>query len=125
EHLLAALMGMGIDNAIIEIDNLEIPILDGSAQPFVDMIVRAGIRRQRRQRTCIRILEPIELREGDKFIAVYPDTTYSVAYTIDFPHPLIGRETFRIDLVNGEFLREIAPARTFGFLEQEAALRNM
>lgn len=125
EHLLAAFTGMGIDNAIVELDNLEIPILDGSAQPFVDMIVRAGVRRQRRPRTCIRILRPIELREGDKFIAVYPGDTYSVAYTIDFSHPLIGRETFEIKLVNGEFLRELASARTFGFLEQEAALRNM
>jgi UDP-3-O-[3-hydroxymyristoyl] N-acetylglucosamine deacetylase len=125
EHLLAAFMGMGIDNAIVELDNLEIPILDGSAQPFVDMIVRAGIRGQRRQRASIRILRPLELREGSKCIAVYPDDNYSVAYTIDFPHPLIGRETFRIDLSNGEFLRELASARTFGFLEQEAALRNM
>ena len=118
-------MGMGIDNAIVELDNLEIPILDGSAQPFVDMIVRAGIRGQRRRRASIRILRPLELREGSKCIAVYPDNNYSVAYTIDFPHPLIGRETFRIDLSNGEFLRELASARTFGFLEQEAALRNM
>jgi UDP-3-O-[3-hydroxymyristoyl] N-acetylglucosamine deacetylase len=125
EHLLAAFIGMGIDNAIVELDNLEIPILDGSAQPFVDMIVRAGIRRQRRRRASIRILQPLELREGGKCIAVYPDNNYSVAYTIDFPHPLIGRETFRIDLSNGEFLRELASARTFGFLEQEAALRNM
>jgi UDP-3-O-[3-hydroxymyristoyl] N-acetylglucosamine deacetylase len=125
EHLLAAFVGMGIDNAIVELDNLEIPILDGSAQPFVEMILRAGIRRQRRRRTCIRILRPLELREGGKFIGVYPDPNYSVAYTIDFPHPLIGRETFRIDLSNGEFLRELAAARTFGFLEQEAVLRNM
>ncbi len=125
EHLLAAFIGMGIDNAIVELDNLEIPILDGSAQTFVDMIVRAGIRRQRRRRASIRILRPLELREGGKCIAVYPDSNYSVAYTIDFPHPLIGRETFRIDLSNGEFLRELASARTFGFLEQESALRNM
>jgi UDP-3-O-[3-hydroxymyristoyl] N-acetylglucosamine deacetylase len=125
EHLLAAFIGMGIDNAFVELDNLEIPILDGSAQPFVDMIVQAGIRRQRRQRTAIRILRPLELKEGGKCIAVYPDTNYSVAYTIDFPHPLIGREMFSIDLSNGEFLRELASARTFGFLEQESAMRNM
>src|SRR3954470_2214162 len=78
EHLLSALIGMGVDNAIIEIDNLELPILDGSAQPFVDMIVRAGLRKQRRKRTYIRIVKPIELREGDKFIAVYPYDGYSV-----------------------------------------------
>lgn len=125
EHLLAAFMGMGVDNAIVELDNLEIPILDGSAQPFVDMIVRAGLRRQRRRRTCLRIRRALELREGGKFIGVYPAKGYSVAYTIDFPHPLIGRESFEVQLSNGQFLREIASARTFGFLEQEQTMRNM
>ena len=90
EHLLAALIGMGIDNAIIELDNLELPILDGSAQPFVEMIMRAGIRQQRRQRTCMRIRRAVELREGDKFIAIYPAESYSVSYSINYPHPLIG-----------------------------------
>jgi UDP-3-O-[3-hydroxymyristoyl] N-acetylglucosamine deacetylase len=71
EHLLAALMGMGIDNAIVELDNLELPILDGSAQPFVDMVLRAGTRKQRRRRTYMRILRAVELREGNKFIAIY------------------------------------------------------
>ncbi len=125
EHLLAAFVGMGIDNAIVEVDNLEIPILDGSSQPFVDMIVRAGIRRQRRPRTCFRICRPLELREGKKFIGVYPGEGYTVSYAIDFAHPLIGQKTFELELINGEFLREIASARTFGFLEQEAAMRNM
>ena len=109
EHLLSAFIGMGIDNAVVEIDNLELPILDGSAQPFVEMIVRAGIRKQRRKRTYIRIVKPIELRDGDKFIAVYPYDGYSVSYAINFPHPLIGRETFEVELSNGNFLREIAP----------------
>ncbi len=125
EHLLAAFIGMGVDNAIVELDNLEIPILDGSAQPFVDMIVRAGLRRQRRRRTCLRIRRALELREGGKFIGMYPAEGYSVAYTIDFPHPLIGRESFEVQLSNGQFLREIASARTFGFLDQEQAMRNM
>jgi UDP-3-O-[3-hydroxymyristoyl] N-acetylglucosamine deacetylase len=125
EHLLAAFVGMGIDNAVVELDNLEIPILDGSAQPFVDMILAAGIRPQRRHRTCIRICRPLELREGEKFIGVYPGEGYSVSYTIDFPHPLIGREHFSVRLGNGHFLSEIAAARTFGFLEQEKAMRNM
>lgn len=125
EHLLSAFIGMGIDNAIVEIDNLELPILDGSAQPFVEMIVRAGLRRQRRRRTYIRIIKPIEFREGDKFIAVYPYDGYSVSYAINFPHPLIGRETFEVELSNGNFLREIAPARTFGFLRDQHAMLNM
>jgi UDP-3-O-[3-hydroxymyristoyl] N-acetylglucosamine deacetylase len=125
EHLLSAFIGTGIDNAIVELDNLELPILDGSAQPFVELIRKAGIRKQRRPRTYLRIRRELELREGDKFIAVYPSDSYSVSYTINFPHPLIGKETFRVDLSDGNYLREIAPARTFGSREDERAMRNM
>jgi len=124
EHLLSAFIGTGIDNAIVELDNLELPILDGSARPFVDMILKAGIRKQRRPRSYMRIRRELELREGNKFIAIYPAETYSVSYTIDFPHALIGRETFRVELSNGNFLREIAPARTFGFLHEADAMRQ-
>jgi UDP-3-O-[3-hydroxymyristoyl] N-acetylglucosamine deacetylase len=125
EHLLSALVGVGVDNAIVELDNLELPILDGSAQPFVEMIQRAGLRAQRRKRIYLRILKPIELREGGKFIAIYPSNIYSASYTIDFPHPMIGRETFEVELSNGSYLSQIAPARTFGSREDESALRNM
>jgi UDP-3-O-[3-hydroxymyristoyl] N-acetylglucosamine deacetylase len=124
EHLLSAFIGTGIDNAIVELDNLELPILDGSAQPFVEMIQRAGIRRQRRPRSYMRIRRELELREGKKFIAVYPADSYSVSYSIDFPHPLIGKETFRVDLSDGNYLREIAAARTFGFLHEADAMRQ-
>ena len=124
EHLLSALIGTGIDNAIIELDNLELPILDGSALPFVEMIQRAGIRKQRRARSYLRIRRELELREGNKFIAVYPADIYSVSYTIDFPHPLIGREVFQADLSDGQYLRGIAPARTFGFLLEAEAMRQ-
>jgi len=124
EHLLSAFIGMGIDNAIVELDNLELPILDGSARPFVDLIRRAGVRKQRRPRTYIRIRRALELRETNKFIAVYPADTYSVSYTINFPHPLIGRETFTLDLTNGQYVSGIAPARTFGFLHEAEAMRQ-
>jgi UDP-3-O-[3-hydroxymyristoyl] N-acetylglucosamine deacetylase len=124
EHLLSAFIGTGIDNAIVELDNLELPILDGSARPFVEMIQRAGIRKQRRPRTYLRVRRELELREGNKFIAIYPSDTYSVSYTIDFPHRLIGRETLRVELSNGNFLREIASARTFGFLHEADAMRQ-
>jgi UDP-3-O-[3-hydroxymyristoyl] N-acetylglucosamine deacetylase len=124
EHLLSAFIGTGIDNALVELDNLELPILDGSARPFVDMIQSAGIRKQRRLRSYMRIRRELELREGNKFIAVYPANSYSVSYTIDFPHHLIGRETFRVDLTDGNYLREIAPARTFGFLHEADAMRQ-
>jgi len=124
EHLLSAFIGTGVDNAIVELDNLELPILDGSARPFVEMITQAGLKKQRKHRVYLRIRSELELREGDKFLAVYPAPGYSVSYTINFPHPLIGRETFEVSLTDGEYRREIAPARTFGFVEQEKALRN-
>ena len=125
EHLLSALMGTGIDNAVIELDNLEVPILDGSARPFVDAIRKAGVRKQRRARTYLRICRELVLREKEKFIAIYPSDTYSVSYTLNFPHPHIGRQTFRAELSNGNYLREIAPARTFGLRKDEQAMRNM
>jgi UDP-3-O-[3-hydroxymyristoyl] N-acetylglucosamine deacetylase len=124
EHLLSAFIGLGVDNAIVELDNLELPILDGSARPFMDMVMNVGLKQQRRQRVYMRILRELELREGDKFIAIYPAPGYSVAYSINFPHPMIGRETFEVELSDGQYRREIASARTFGFLEQEKAMRN-
>jgi len=124
EHLLSAFTGAGIDNAIVELDNLELPILDGSAQPFIEMIGKAGIRQQRKARTYLRIVREIELREGDKFIAVYPADAYSVSYSINFPHPLIGKQSFRVPLTNGSYLEEIAPARTFGFLHEAESMRQ-
>ena len=125
EHLLSAFIGTGIDNAIVELDNLELPILDGSARPFVDLIHQAGIRKQRRPRSYLRIRRALEMRDGNKFIAVYPADTYSVSYAINFPHPLIGEETFSVQLANGSYLREIASARTFGSRQDEQALRDM
>ena len=125
EHLLSAFIGMGIDNAIVELDNLELPILDGSAKPFVEMIREVGIRKQRRPRKYLRIRRELEMREGDKFIAVYPADSYSVSYSINFPHPLIGKETFQVELTNGSYLKQIAAARTFGSREDEKAMRNM
>ncbi|MGH9602607.1 MAG: UDP-3-O-acyl-N-acetylglucosamine deacetylase [Terriglobales bacterium] len=138
EHLLSAFIGVGVDNALVELDNLELPILDGSAQPFVEMVRRAGLRRQRRRRTYLRMKREVELREGDKFIGVYPASGYSVSYRINFPHPLIGREAFEVELCpegghealsadtgTNPYCQEIAPARTFGFLHEAEAMRNM
>src|SRR6201998_1922375 len=125
EHLLSAFVGLGVDNAIVELDNLELPILDGSALPFVQMIQRAGIRKQRRPRKYLKILREVEMREGNKFISVSPANNYCVSYSINFPHPLIGKETFQVELSNGSYLRKIAAARTFGSREDEKAMRNM
>jgi len=124
EHLLSALVGYGIDNVIVEINNLEVPILDGSALPYIRAIEETGIKQQRRKREYMRILKEVEVREGSKFIGVYPGKGYAIDYTIDFPEP-IGYETFRGDLATGDYARLIAPARTFGFKEDEAMLRNM
>jgi UDP-3-O-[3-hydroxymyristoyl] N-acetylglucosamine deacetylase len=125
EHLLSAFIGLGIDNAVVELDNLELPILDGSALPFVELILKAGVRKQRRPRKYLKILREVEMREGNKFISVYPADNYSVSYSINFPHPLIGKETFQVELSNGSYLRKIAGARTFGSREDEKAMRNM
>ncbi len=124
EHLLSALIGMGIDNVIVELDNLELPILDGSALPYVQAFREVGIRAQRRRREYLRILKPVEVREHDKFIAVYPGSGYSIAYDIDFPKP-IGKSGFELDLSQGAYGSQIAPARTFGFREDEQKLRDM
>jgi UDP-3-O-[3-hydroxymyristoyl] N-acetylglucosamine deacetylase len=124
EHVLSAFIGCGIDNAIVELDNLELPILDGSARPFVEAIRRAGIRKQRRRRTYLCIRRELELRDGDKFIGIYPADTYSVGYTINFPHPLVGKETLSVDLSDGNYVAQIAPARTFGFLHEADAMRQ-
>ncbi|HVH86562.1 MAG TPA: UDP-3-O-acyl-N-acetylglucosamine deacetylase [Terriglobales bacterium] len=124
EHVLSALMGAGIDNATIELDQLELPILDGSAKPFLDAIHRVGIKQQRRRRTYWRIIKAVELHDGAKFLGIYPADRYSISYTIDFPRP-IGLQTFDLDLAGDTYERQIAPARTFGFLRDERALRNM
>jgi UDP-3-O-[3-hydroxymyristoyl] N-acetylglucosamine deacetylase len=125
EHLLSAFIGLGVDNAIVELDNLELPILDGSSLPFVELIQKAGLRKQRRPRKYLKILRELEMREGNKLISVYPAESYSVSYAINFPHPLIGKETFQVELSNGSYLRHIAGARTFGSREDEKAMRDM
>ena len=124
EHLLSAFIGIGLDNAIVELDNLELPILDGSAKPFVDLVLEAGLKQQRKKRSYLKILREIEVREGNKFIAVYPALGYMVSYAIDFAPP-IGQQSFAIDLSRDLYRRELAAARTFGFLREEKAMRNM
>lgn len=124
EHLLSALIGMGIDNVIVELDNLELPILDGSAAPYVEAFIRVGIKRQRRRRNYLRIIKSVEVREGNKFIAIYPGDAFSISYGIDFPHP-IGCQGLAVDLAAGRYGTEIASARTFGFMQDEKKLRDM
>lgn len=124
EHLLSALVGMGIDNVIVELDNLELPILDGSALPYIAAFEAVGIKTQRRWREYMRILKSIEVHDGSKFIGIYPGDGYSIDYEIDFPLP-IGRQSFGLDLDAGVYGSQIAAARTFGFREDEQMLRDM
>ena len=124
EHLLSACIGMGVDNVIVELDNLELPILDGSALPYVEAFLNLGIRTQRRRRETIRVLRPVEVREGNKFIGVYPGAGYRISYAIEFPAP-IGQQKTCVDLATETYGSEIAAARTFGYKADEQKLRDM
>jgi UDP-3-O-[3-hydroxymyristoyl] N-acetylglucosamine deacetylase len=124
EHLLAALRGGGVDNVYIEVDNLEIPIMDGSAESFTDMIERAGVVEQSLARKALLVRETVSIEQGDRRIQIEPADSYEIDCLIDFQHPLIGIQHFRVDLTDGAFGREIAAARTFGFTEEIEALRR-
>jgi UDP-3-O-[3-hydroxymyristoyl] N-acetylglucosamine deacetylase len=124
EHLLSALVAAGIDNVVAEIDNLEVPILDGSALPFAQEIARVGLRRQRAKRLYLRVLRPVEIAEGTKRIAIYPSDSYRISCQIDFAHPLIRHQTLDLIPSADAFLNQIAPARTFGFYDEVESLRK-
>jgi len=109
----------------VEIDNLELPIVDGSALPFVKLIRQAGLRAQRARRTYAKILKPLELQDGAKKIAIYPADTFTVSYAINFPHPVIGAQSLDFSPSGRAYEDGIAPARTFGFLaEVEMLLKS-
>ncbi len=124
EHLLAALRGMQVDNAFIEVDNLELPIMDGSAEAFIELIERAGIVQQPLARKALMVRERVSVEQGERRISVEPAENYEIDCVIDFEHPMIGRQNFCFDLTDGAFGREIAAARTFGFTEEIEALRK-
>ena len=124
EHLLSALRGLGVDNVYIEVDNLEIPILDGSAEVFAEMIEKAGIVEQPLARRALLVREKISFEQGNRRLSVEPGDNYQIDCLIDFPHPMIGIQEFSIQLNDGAFSREIAAARTFGFTDEIEALRR-
>jgi UDP-3-O-[3-hydroxymyristoyl] N-acetylglucosamine deacetylase len=117
EHLLAALRGLGVDNALIQVEGPELPIMDGSAAPFARLLTETGLRSLPWPRPHLLIERPVELRAGDQWMRVSPGEP-KITYTIDFPHPLIRRQRFTVPMKPGAFRREIAPARTFGFLKE-------
>ncbi|MFZ2491552.1 MAG: UDP-3-O-acyl-N-acetylglucosamine deacetylase [Thermoanaerobaculia bacterium] len=123
EHLLSALMACGITDVDIHIDGPEVPIIDGSALPFVHLIDAAGVRELDAEVTALRISEPIEIVDGVKSIRMVPSNRLVIKYKIDFDHPVIGRESFHFDFGHDSFLRRIAPARTFGFMRDVEKLR--
>jgi len=124
EHLLSSFYALGIDNAVIELDNFEVPILDGSALPYTEAIEQAGIVQLQTPRTYIRIEKPFVLEEGTKSIAIYPSDTLSLEYEIGFPHPLIGHQKLEIEITPENYRTQIAPARTFGFYHEVEALQK-
>ena len=124
EHLLAALVGTGVDNVVVELNQPEVPIMDGSAASFVYLVHEAGLKRLTRPRRYLKVLRPVSLTRGDKSIALYPSEHFKVTYTISFDHPLLRHMTHTLRVTQESFVDEIAPARTFGFLKEVEMLRK-
>ena len=124
EHLLASLYIYGVDNAFIEIDNLEVPILDGSALEFVSQIQTVGLRRQKVKRKYLVIQKSLHLRERNKTISILPANSLQISYSIEFDHPMIKKQSFQFRASPDSFAKEIAPARTFGFYHEVEELRK-
>ena len=126
EHLLSAMAGLGIDNAIVELSAPEVPIMDGSAGPFVFLLQSAGIEEQNVAKRFIRIKKPIKVQEGDKWASFEPFEGFKVGFSIEFNHPIISKRTSRaeIDFSTTSFVKEVSRARTFGFMRDIEMLRE-
>ncbi len=125
EHLLSVFYGMGLDNAIVEINSLEAPILDGSGGPFVELLEQAGRRQLRRKRRYLKIQRAVEVREGAKRITILPAESFRVTCATNFHHPLAGPQELDLDVTPQSYEREIARARTFGFERDLDQMRDM
>ena len=124
EHLMASFAGLSIDNALVEIDSYEMPIMDGSAYPFTSLIKASGIKELDTPRYFFVIKEPIELKQDGKMVGVYPCSTYKITCTIEFDHPLIGKQSYSVDVSDHIWESEISKARTFGFLHEYEYLKK-
>jgi UDP-3-O-[3-hydroxymyristoyl] N-acetylglucosamine deacetylase len=124
EHLLAALAALGVDNAIVELDAPEVPIMDGSAAPFIYLIHEAGIRSLARQRSYMKLTRPVAVESDGRQVAAYPSDSLRVSYTISFDHPLLRHQQRSFEIEEASFVEEIAPARTFGFLKDVEQMRQ-
>src|SRR5207253_1950953 len=124
EHLLAALVSMGVDNVLIELNSPEVPIMDGSAASFVHLISEAGVKRLTAARKYLKIVRPIAISRGDKRIALYPSDHFKVTYSISYDHPLLRHQSRTVRITEESFVEEIAPARTFTFLKDVEMMRR-
>lgn len=119
EHLMAAFAGLSIDNALVEVDDYELPFIDGSAGPFVRLLQTAGIRVQHAPRYYFVVHEPVEIEEQEKFVGIYPSPDFRITFTIEYSQcPLIGTQTYSVNITPDTFAAEIADARTFGFVQE-------
>jgi len=127
EHLMSACAGLGIDNLYVDVTAEEIPIMDGSAAAFVFLIQSAGIEEQGAAKKFIKVLKPVEIREGDKFARLEPYAGFRLRFTIDFRHPAVDKtgQMLEVDFANTSYVREIARARTFGFAHEVEMMREM
>jgi UDP-3-O-[3-hydroxymyristoyl] N-acetylglucosamine deacetylase len=125
EHLLAALYSCDVDNVYIEIDALELPILDGSSQPFIEMLGQAGIRKLRKRRRYLKIVKPLEFSDGGRRIGIYPADDFSVRCYVEYAHKAVGAQEIELRVSRESFSRVLAPARTFGFVHDFEGLRRM
>src|ERR671918_888817 len=124
EHLLGALVSLGVDNVIVELNHPEVPIIDGSAAPFIYLIQEAGVKPLAAPKRFLKVVRPIALSRGDKRIALYPSDHFKVTYSISFDHPLLRHQSRTMRITEESFIEEIAPARTFGFLKEVEWLRQ-
>src|SRR5882724_3786128 len=125
EHVLAALYSCGVDNVFIELDALELPILDGSAQPFIEMLGQAGIRRLRKRRRYLKVVKPLEFTDGGRRIGIYPANDFQVRCFVEYANPAVGAQEVEIRVGRESFSKMLAPARTFGFVQDFEGLRRM
>jgi UDP-3-O-[3-hydroxymyristoyl] N-acetylglucosamine deacetylase len=125
EHLLSVFYSMGIDNAYIEINNLEVPILDGSGRPFVELLRKAGLKSYRRRKRYLRIRRPVSVEANGKRISILPSDSFVLTCDVFYDHPLIGRQSLEIEVTPERYAEEIAPARTFGFEHELDQMRDM
>ena len=125
EHLLSVFYSMGVDNAFVEIDNLEVPILDGSGSPYVELLKAAGLKSYRRRKRFLLIRRPVTVESGSKRITILPADRFLLTCDVFYDHPLIGKQSLDMEVTPERYAQEIAPARTFGFAHELDQMRDM